>query len=312
VAREPGQSSDDEDLVQFYLNDIGKHPLLTQEDEYELGGRIEAGQAAAAKLALAGNLMSPGGRAQLREQVRAGEDAATRFVQANLRLVVSIAKKYQTSGLPLLDLIQEGNFGLIHAVEKFDRSKGFKFSTYATWWIRQAIGRGIANTSRMIRLPVHAGEQLLRLRRASAAFEVGHARPPTPVELSEVTGMPLTKVEELLVFMVDPLSLSEPLSDDGDMELGDLVEDVSAPGTDQAVFDSMLPEAVVQLLAPLDARERDVLCLRYGLDRGEPRTLDEVGALFQLTGERIRNIEAKAMAKLRQATSKGGRDLLSA
>jgi RNA polymerase sigma factor (sigma-70 family) len=124
--------------------------------------------------------------------------------------------------------------------------------------------------------------------------------------------MPLTKVEELLVFMVDPLSLSEPLSDDGDMELGDLVEDVSAPGTDQAVFDSMLPEAVVQLLAPLDARERDVLCLRYGLDRGEPRTLDEVGALFQLTGERIRNIEAKAMAKLRQATSKGGRDLLSA
>jgi len=314
VGKEPGQGGEDEDLVQFYLNDIGKHPLLTQADEYELGGRIEAGQAAAAALAkgAATGGLSPLRRHKLETAVREGEEAATRFVQSNLRLVVSIAKKYQSSGLPLLDLIQEGNFGLIHAVEKFDRQKGFKFSTYATWWIRQAIGRGIANTGRMIRLPVHAGEQLLRLRRASAAFELGHGRSATPAELSEVASMPLAKVDELLVFMVDPLSLSEPLSDEGDMELGDLVEDAGATSPDQAVFNSMLPEAVVKLLAPLDPRERDVLCLRYGLDRGEPRTLDEVGALFQLTGERIRNIEAKAMSKLRQACTPGGRDLLSA
>ena len=258
---------DEEDLVRLYLTDIGQYPLLTKEGEVRLAQKIEGGVEAKAEMDKAGAKVTPARRRELRRAIRQGEEAERTFVQSNLRLVVSIAKKYQASGLPLLDLIQEGNLGLMHAVEKFDWRKGFKFSTYATWWIRQAITRGIANTGRTIRLPVHAG---------------------------------------------DTLALSEPLREDGDAELGDVVEDRAAESPFERAATALLPEEISRLLAPLDQREREILKLRFGLDRGEPRTLEEVGEHFNLTRERIRQIEARAMSKLRHpSTDTGARDLLA-
>jgi RNA polymerase primary sigma factor len=310
VAREPSTRRDDDDLVQLYLNDIGKYPLLTKADEFRLGEAVQAGEAAAAELT-GGRPVSPERRAELEARVRAGTQAAIQFVNCNLRLVVSIAKRYPTSGLPLLDLVQEGNFGLMHAVEKFDPHKGFKFSTYATWWIRQAIGRGIANTGRAIRLPVHAGDQLFALRMESIAFEVRHGRAPTSAELADTLDLSVRKVEELLPYVHDPVSLSEPVHD-GERELGDLVEDTGTEGPDQQVFAAMLPAQVAELLSSLELREREVLYLRYGLDRGRPRTLEEVSRHFGLTREGIRQIEAKAVLKLRRRFNHGERDLLTA
>ncbi|MDP9418667.1 MAG: sigma-70 family RNA polymerase sigma factor [Actinomycetota bacterium] len=310
MAREPTVRVDDDDLVQLYLNDIGKYPLLTKDDEFRLGEAVQAGEAAAAELT-SDRQIDPERRAELEDLVRAGTEAAIHFVNCNLRLVVSIAKRYSTAGLPLLDVVQEGNFGLMHAVEKFDPHKGFKFSTYATWWIRQAIGRGIANTGKAIRLPVHAGDQLFALRMESVAFEVRCGRAPRAGELAEALNLPLRKVEELLPYLQDPVSLSEPLKD-GERELGDLVEDTSSQTPDQQVFASMLPAQVAELLSSLDAREREVLCLRYGLDRGRPRTLEEVSQRFGLTREGIRQIEAKAVLKLRRRFNRGERDLLTA
>ncbi len=300
---------EDGDLVQLYLDDIGKHPLLTKEDEVRLGQAVQAGQAAAEELAR-DVPADAGRRAELEARVRAGAEAADAFVKSNLRLVVSVAKRYAGSGVPLLDLVQEGNFGLIHAVEKFDPAKGFRFSTYATWWIRQAIGRGIANTGRAIRLPVHAGEQLLALRMEHAAFEACHGRTPCSEELAEAAGLPLRKVEELVPFIHDPVSLSQPVGEEG--ELGDLVEDSAAVAPDQQVFASMLPAQVTELLSRLDFREREVLYLRYGLDRGRPRTLEEVSRRFGLTKEGIRHIEARAMLKLRRRCKGGERELVGA
>jgi len=291
---------DEEDLVRLYLTDIGQYPLLTKDDEVRLAQQIEAGNQARGDLDVASDL-TPARKRELRKQVRSGEDAERTFVQSNLRLVVSIAKKYQASGLPLLDLIQEGNLGLMHAVEKFDWRKGFKFSTYATWWIRQAITRGIANTGRTIRLPVHAGDTLARLQKARARLELKLGRPATLAELSAEVEMPEDKVTEALRFAAEPLSLSEPLREDGDAELGDVVEDRSAESPFEVAATALLPEEISRLLAPLDEREREILKLRFGLDRGEPRTLEEVGEHFNLTRERIRQIEARAMNKLRQA-----------
>ncbi len=306
-----GQGSEEEDLLQLYLNDIGKYPLLSREDEVRLGTLTRAGQAAAAKLAR-GDVLTMAVQDELEDQVRAGEDAARRFVRSNLRLVVSIAKKYQASGLPLLDLIQEGNFGLIQAVERFDPRRGFKFSTYATWWIRQTIARGIANTSRSIRLPVHAGDQLLAIRMATSALEVSKGRPPKPDEVAAAVCMPCKKVEELLPYVGEPVSLSERLAD-GETELGEVVEDLTTPPPDQAVFAAMLPKHVAQLLSALEPREQEVLCLRYGLDRGRPRTLEEVGEHFGLTREGVRQVELKAISKLRRSsTARSARDLLTA
>ena len=286
---------DEEDLVRLYLTDIGQYPLLTKEDEVRLAQAIEAGVAARTEME-AGGTITAARKRELRKQLRAGEDAERTFVQSNLRLVVSIAKKYQASGLPLLDLIQEGNLGLMHAVEKFDWRKGFKFSTYATWWIRQAITRGIANTGRTIRLPVHAGDTLARLQKARSRLELKLGRPATLAELSAEVEMPEDKVTEALRFAAEPLSLSEPLREDGDAELGDVVEDRSAESPFEVAATALLPDEINRLLGPLDEREREILKLRFGLDRGEPRTLEEVGEHFNLTRERIRQIEARAMS----------------
>jgi RNA polymerase sigma factor (sigma-70 family) len=308
--RQAAKSVDDEDIVQLYLNDIGKHPLLTKDDEVRLGEAVQAGAAAAKELAETAPC-DPRRRAALEARVCAGAAATEAFVKSNLRLVVSVAKRYASCGLPLLDLVQEGNFGLIHAVEKFDPKKGFKFSTYATWWIRQAIGRGIANNGRTIRLPVHAGDQLLSIRMERASFEARNGRAPRAEELAEATGLSVRKVEELLPFVHDPVSLSEPLGD-GERELGDMVVDVGAEAPERQVFASMLPAQVAELLSALDAREREVLYLRYGLDRGRPRTLEEVSQYFDLTREGIRQVEAKAILKLRRRFTRGERDLLTA
>jgi RNA polymerase sigma factor (sigma-70 family) len=303
--------SDEEDLLQLYLNDIGKYPLLTRDDEVRLGTLTRAGQQAAAKLAR-DDVLTVAAQEDLEAQVRAGEEAARKFVRSNLRLVVSIAKKYQASGLPLLDLIQEGNFGLIQAVERFDPRRGFKFSTYATWWIRQTIARGIANTSRTIRLPVHAGDQLLAIRMAVSALEVRNGRPPKSSEVADAVSMPPKKVEELLPYLGEPSSLSEHMVD-GETEVGEMVEDESTPAPDQTVFAAMLPTHVAQLLSVLEPREQEVLCLRYGLDRGLPRTLEEVGEHFGLTREGVRQVELKAISKLRRSSSaRSARDLLTA
>ena len=302
---------DEEDLVRLYLTDIGQYTLLTKDDEVDLAQKIEAGIEAREELA-AGRSLSSRRRVELRRLVADGETAERQFVQSNLRLVVSIAKKYQASGLPLLDLVQEGNLGLMHAVEKFDWRKGFKFSTYATWWIRQAITRGIANTGRTIRLPVHAGDTLTRLQKARARLELRYGRPATLSELADEVEMPEQKVTEALRFAAEPLSLSEPLREDGDAELGDVVEDRSAESPFEVAATALLLEEIKRLLSPLDEREREILTLRYGLDRGEPRTLEEVGEHFNLTRERIRQIEARAMSKLRHPSSDtGARDLLA-
>ncbi len=300
----------EEDLVRLYLNDVGKYALLTKADETRLAQTVEAGRDARAELA--GSELTPSRQRELRRLVRHGDDATETFVKANLRLVVSIAKRYQAADLPLLDLVQEGNLGLIHAVEKFDWRKGFKFSTYATWWIRQAITRGIANTGRTVRLPVHAGDLLNRVTKARGRLEAKLGRRPTIAELSADLGLDEHKVIEIIRYAGEPVSLSEPIRSDSDAELGDVIEDRSAVSPFEAAAASLLSGEVAKLLVVLDDRERAILQLRFGLDRGEPRTLDEVGALFNLTRERIRQIEARAMSKLRHPTLEmNPHDLLS-
>ena len=301
----------EEDLVRLYLNDVGKYALLTKADETRLAQTVEAGRDARAELAGSEEL-TPSRQRELGRLVRHGAEATEAFVNANLRLVVSIAKRYQAADLPLLDLVQEGNLGLIHAVEKFDWRKGFKFSTYATWWIRQAITRGIANTGRTVRLPLHAGDLLNRVTKARAWLEAKLGRRPTIAELAADLGLDEYKVVEIIRYAGEPMSLSEPLRADSEAELGDVVEDRSAVSPFEAAAASLLSGEVAKLLVVLDDRERAILQLRFGLDRGEPRTLDEVGAHFNLTRERIRQIEARAMSKLRHPTLEMNRhDLLS-
>jgi RNA polymerase sigma factor (sigma-70 family) len=303
---------DEEDLVRLYLHDIGRYPLLTKDDEARLAQAIEARPQAHQDLVAMERTLTAASRRELKRIIQRGDEAQRTFVQSNLRLVVSIAKKYQASGLPLLDLIQEGNLGLIHAVEKFDWRKGFKFSTYATWWIRQAISRGIANTERTIRLPVHAGDLVRLVQKAQGQLQVKLGRSATLVELGTEVGLTEEKLAEVLRFRVAPSSLSEPLREDGDAELGDVVEDRSAESPFEAAATALLPIEIGHLLAPLDGREREILRLRFGLDRGEPQTLEEVGKHFNLTRERIRQIEARAMSKLRHpASDTGARDLLT-
>ena len=301
----------EEDLVRLYLNDVGKYALLTKADEVRLAQTVEAGSEARAELTGAADLTSSRQR-ELRRLVRHGEEATDTFVKANLRLVVSIAKRYQAAELPLLDLVQEGNLGLIHAVEKFDWRKGFKFSTYATWWIRQAITRGIANTARTVRLPTHAGDLLVRVTKARGRLEGTLGRRPTVAELAADLDLEEHRVVEVLRYMAEPMSLSEPLRLDGDAELGDVVEDRAAVSPFDAAAASLLSDEVAKMLSLLDERERTILQLRFGLDRGEPRTLDEVGVHFKLTRERIRQLEARALSKLRHPTlDRNAQDLLT-
>jgi RNA polymerase sigma factor (sigma-70 family) len=301
----------EEDSVRLYLSDIGRHQLLTKDDEVRLAQAAEAGREAAAELAAGGELSTVRAH-ELRRMVRAGDKAVETFVTSNLRLVVAIAKKYQSADMPLLDLIQEGNLGLIHAVEKFDWRKGFKFSTYATWWIRQSITRGIANGGRTIRLPIHAGDLLNQVTKARSRLEAQLGRRASIGELAQDLDVHPDRIGEILRHSREPISLSEPLGHEGDAELGDLVEDEGAASPYEAAVAAVMSNQVATMLIALDNRERQVLQLRFGLDRGEPRTLEEVGASFGVTRERIRQIEARAMSKLRHPTAgPNPRDLLS-
>jgi RNA polymerase primary sigma factor len=301
TAREAGP---DADLLRLYLNEIGQHDLLTREDEQRIGRVIDAGRRATAQLDAAGAGELPDDTlAELQAAVAAGERAAKQFVEANLRLVVSIAKRYQSSGLPLLDLVQEGNMGLIHALEKFDFGRGFKFSTYATWWIRQAITRAIANTSRTIRLPVHAGETVTRVQKARVQLESELGRTPRVEELAKECDLNCERVTEALRLAPHPASIFEPLGTDADITLADTVSDPDAvPAIDQIIAES-LPLHVARLLNTLGDDERKVVSLRYGFDQGQPRTLAEVGRLCGLSAEGVRQVERRALAKLRLRTS---------
>ena len=285
-----------EDPVRQYLNEIGRHQLLTQAEEVALAKAIEAGEAAKVAIRTEKN---PDRRGQLRRLIDEGEAARRRFIQANLRLVVSVAKKYAKADLSFLDLVQEGNLGLMRAVEKFDWSKGFKFSTYATWWIRQAITRGIANTSRTIRLPVHMGDAVNQVARAKNRLHKRLQRQPTVEEIAEESGLDVEKVELALSVSADAISIHLPVGDDGDAELGDFLEDPDSELPFEEAAAALQREHVAAVLKHLDERERRVLELRFGLDQGEPRTLSEVGEYFDLTRERIRQIEGRALSKLR-------------
>lgn len=287
------------DLVRVYLNGIGKTALLSAEDEVELAQTIEVGLYAEYKLANAEKLTRAEKR-DLKILAREGKKARSHLLEANLRLVVSLAKRYTGRGMPLLDLIQEGNLGLIRAMEKFDYAKGFKFSTYATWWIRQAITRGMADQSRTIRLPVHLVEQVNKLSRIKREMYQSLGREATNEELAEESGIEESKIEMLLRQSRDPVSLDMPVGTDEEAPLGDFIEDAEATDAETAVVASMRHSDIRSVIGSLEEREQDVIRLRYGLDDGVPRTLDQIGRKFGLSRERVRQIEREVMAKLRE------------
>ncbi len=290
------------DLVRAYLNGIGRTKLLNAEQEVELSKRIEAGlyaqdlldQANARRLRL-----TAARRRDLGLVAADGRDAKNHLLEANLRLVVSLAKRYTGRGMAFLDLIQEGNLGLIRAVEKFDYAKGFKFSTYATWWIRQAITRAMADQARTIRLPVHLVEQINKMVRLRRDLAVTLGREPTSQELAVELDLTAERVEELQTYDRDPVSLDLTVGDDGESRFGDFIEDTDAPVAADAVSFSFLQDELGRVLHSLEDRERRVIEMRYGLTDGKPRTLDEIGHEFGLSRERIRQIEKTTMAKLR-------------
>jgi RNA polymerase primary sigma factor len=290
------------DPVHTYLKEIGKVPLLTGELEVELAKRIEAGNAAVEEVARregSARKIPSEERTRLRMQVRRGQQAKEALIEANLRLVVSIAKRYRNRGLAFLDLIQEGNLGLMRAVEKFDYTKGFKFSTYATWWIRQAITRALADQGRTIRIPVHMVETINKVVRVQRQLLQELGREPTVEEIASRVEFPIERVREIQRINQDTVSLEQPMGDEEDFSLSDLIEDQGAEVPDDAATRSMLHEAVRDALATLPKREREVMELRFGLEDGRVRTLEEVGKAFGVTRERIRQIEAKTLAKLR-------------
>ncbi|GAA4437122.1 sigma-70 family RNA polymerase sigma factor [Actinokineospora soli] len=287
------------DLVRVYLNGIGRTALLSAEEEVELAKRIEAGVFAQHMLDTAAELADER-RRELRALVRDGRRAKNHLLEANLRLVVSLAKRYTGRGMPLLDLIQEGNLGLIRAVEKFDYTKGFKFSTYATWWIRQAITRGMADQGRTIRLPVHLVEQVNKLARIKRDLHQQLGRDATTDELAREAGIAPEKVADLLDHARDPVSLDMPVGTEEDAPLGDFIEDGEATDAETVVISGLLQEDMRRVLGTLDEREQSVIRLRYGLDDGQPRTLDQIGKRFGLSRERVRQIEREVMSKLRQ------------
>ncbi|HMW90311.1 MAG TPA: sigma-70 family RNA polymerase sigma factor [Candidatus Obscuribacter sp.] len=274
-AEEPVESPAEgftEDSVRLYLREIGRVKMIKPDEEIELARLIAKGD----------------------------QEAKKKLIQANLRLVISIAKKYVNRGLPFQDLIQEGNLGLIRAAEKFDHTKGFKFSTYATWWIRQAISRGLADKSRTIRVPVHMVESINKLKKTSARLAQELGRKPNEQELSTALEIPIAKVQEIMQADREPVSMEMPLSRDDETYIGDLIEDNEATRPDATTADELMRQDLSRMLSQLTPRERDIMHLRYGLEDGRQRTLEEVGRLFNITRERVRQIEHKAFRKLRQ------------
>ncbi len=302
-----------DDPVRMYLKEIGKVALLTPEEEINLAQKMNAGALAQEQLDEAeASDFPPEDLAQLKKLVKEGDRAKQKLAEANLRLVVSIAKRYVGRGMLFLDLIQEGNLGLIKAVEKFDYTKGYKFSTYATWWIRQAITRAIADQARTIRIPVHMVETINKVIRVSRQLlqELGHD--PSPEEISEEMNMPVDKVREILKIAQEPVSLETPIGEEEDSHLGDFVPDDSASEPSEAASFTLLKEQLVDVLGTLTPREEKVLKLRFGIEDGRTRTLEEVGKEFNVTRERIRQIEAKALRKLRHPSrSKKLKDFLN-
>ena len=299
-----------EDPVRMYLKEIGKVPLLSADEEIELAQKMEAGSVAVEKIPLLKERLAETGDEQEKEEIQAeikalqldvdrGSDAKKRLAEANLRLVVSIAKRYVGRGMLFLDLIQEGNLGLIKAVEKFDYRKGYKFSTYATWWIRQAITRAIADQARTIRIPVHMVETINKLIRVSRQLLQELGREPTPEEIAEEMKMPVERVREILKISQEPVSLETPIGEEEDSHLGDFIKDDNVPVPADAATFTLLEEQLEEVLGTLTEREQKVLTLRFGLEDGRARTLEEVGKEFNVTRERIRQIEAKALRKLR-------------
>ena len=298
-----------EDPVRMYLKEIGKVPLLSAEEEIELAQKMEAGVVAAEKINILKGRMEEASdeekeelKAEIKDmqkEVDLGSDAKKRLAEANLRLVVSIAKRYVGRGMLFLDLIQEGNLGLIKAVEKFDYRKGYKFSTYATWWIRQAITRAIADQARTIRIPVHMVETINKLIRVSRQLLQELGREPSPEEIAEEMNMPVERVREILKISQEPVSLETPIGEEEDSHLGDFIRDENVPVPADAAAFTLLKEQLEEVLGTLTEREQKVLTLRFGLEDGRARTLEEVGKEFNVTRERIRQIEAKALRKLR-------------
>ena len=292
------------DSVRLYLKEIGQVALLTGDEEVALAKRIEVGMAAEERLAdLAAAEQAPDidaiDLARLRRDARDGERARHELTRANLRLVVSIAKRYVGRGMPMLDLVQEGNLGLMRAVEKFDHRKGFKFSTYATWWIRQAITRAIADQARTIRIPVHMVETINKVKRIQRGMVQELEREPTVDELADACDLESERIREILRISMDLLSLDTPVGEEDDSHLGDFIEDQGAVRPAEAAARRMLGQAVLDALDELSEREKEVVRLRFGLDDGRPRTLEEVGRMYGVTRERIRQIESKTLAKLR-------------
>ncbi|HVM15170.1 MAG TPA: sigma-70 family RNA polymerase sigma factor [Egibacteraceae bacterium] len=286
------------DHVQLYLREMARTALLTAEEEVDLAKRYEAGLEAERLLGVGGRVAAKRKR-ELNRVDGDGKRAKERLVQANLRLVVSVAKRYQGQGLPLLDLIQEGNLGLLRAVEKFDYRRGYKFSTYATWWIRQAVGRGVADKGRTIRLPVHMMERVRRALSMQRDLAEQYGREPSLEELAAELGEEVELVEELLTYARTPTSLETPVGEDGDAELGDFIEDRNADDPLEVAAKGLARKELLDVVAGLPDRERTILELRFGLLDGEARTLDDVGRYFGLTRERIRQLEARALSKLR-------------
>ena len=297
---EPTRALSEADDVRLYLEAAAREPLLSKEEEVELAMAIEHGEESEAKLA-GGRLKSETSIRKAKDTVRKGRAARQRFIRANLRLVVSIARKYQGQGLPFLDLVQEGNIGLMRAVELFDWRRGFKFSTYATWWIRQAITRAIADRGRQIRLPVHVHDQIRKMRRTMVQFSQRMGRDPTAEELANALAIPIEEIERLMeAERREPVSLQAPVGED--TELGDLLEQADAQSPLDAVEDAMLRDEIGQaVMHVLDPRERRVIALRYGLGNGHAMSLRDVGKQMGLSGERVRLIEREALRKLRNS-----------
>ncbi|MEJ7703598.1 MAG: RNA polymerase sigma factor SigB [Geodermatophilaceae bacterium] len=299
------------DLVRVYLNTIGKTKLLTAEQEVDLAKRIEAGLYAGRLLADSPTTFSSARNRDLKVLARDGAAAKQHLLEANLRLVVSVAKRYTGHGMAFLDLIQEGNLGLIRAVEKFDYTKGFKFSTYATWWIRQAITRAMADSGRTIRLPVHLAEQVNKVIRTRRRMHQELGREPTEEEIGLELDLETDRVGELLRHARDLVSLDQTVGTEEESRLGDFIEDADAPMAEDAVEFDLMRSGVQAALSTLDDREREVMRLRYGMDGSKPRTLEQIGKEFGLSRERVRQIERDTMAKLREPSRTGGlRDYL--